>query len=71
MRRFRALLELVRDGEIFLILVPENQRFRLRASLVLQLLLVPCLSEPLGEIFEFTVHGEEIINILPVRYELG
>lgn len=65
MRRFCALLELVRDGELCLIVVPENQRSRLRASPVLQLLLTPCLAEPLGEVFEFTVHGDEVVNVAP------
>ncbi|MBX3205925.1 MAG: hypothetical protein KF764_12705 [Labilithrix sp.] len=59
------MIEAVRDGELSLILVPENRRLRLRASLVLQLLLAPCFAEQRGEVFEFTMNEEEIVNVVP------
>ena len=59
------------DGELSLIVVPENQRLRLRVSLVLQLLLAPCFAEPLGEVYEFTMNGDEVVNVLPADCDDG
>ena len=70
-RKFSALLETVKDGELSLIVVPENQRLRLRVSLVLQLLLAPCFAEPLGEVYEFTMNGDEVVNVLPADCDDG
>ncbi|MBX3201242.1 MAG: hypothetical protein KF894_24095 [Labilithrix sp.] len=64
-RTFSALVEAARDGELSLIVVPENRRLHLRASLVLQLLLAPAFAEPRGEVFEFTMNGDEIVNVVP------